>query len=196
MANIRVYQPRIYAPPGSNQPNVMKGGLPITAAQVWKAWTLVVATGAGAAQTLSRVIKAGTSVYGLAPQAEAGLTTPPGALFGATHYPFDLRGVILEINATNGTQDSTTIGASGVTWAGGGTNGVALLAGQRYGLNLQTSGTYSGIQTLDVQNTTAAQAMFEIIGLAPKHRTDNYQQLVTDANPRLLVKLVDNLLQA
>lgn len=194
MANIRVYQPRIYAPPGSNQPNVMKAGFPITAAQTWLKNTLVSVVGVGAAQTLSRTVRTGL-VYGLATQAEAGLTTPPGALFGNTHYPFDLRGVILEINATNGAQDSSTIGASGVTWAGGGTGGVALLAGQKYGLNLQTSGASAGIQTLDVTNTTAAQVVFEVIGLAPKFRTDGYQQLVTDANPRLLVKLVDANLQ-
>lgn len=192
MANIRVYQPRIYAGgAGSNAANVQKNGYPITAAQVWKANTLVVAVGAGAAQTLSRVIKAGVAIYGLAPQAEAGKLTPPEALFGTTHYPFDLRGLYLEINATNGTQNSTTIGGTGVTWAGGGTGGVALLAGQQYGINIQTSGTHDQIQTLDVSNTT--QKIFEIVSLVPK--VDGVTQLVTDANPRLIVKLIDSILQ-
>jgi hypothetical protein len=192
MSLIAVAMPRMAQPPGSNQPFVQRDKVLEGTTQTWLKNSLVQITGTGASVVLQRAASAATVIYGLAPQAAAGsgtadaLVVPPAFLFGRYHYPFDLRDVILEITATNGSASGANIGANGVTWAGGGTGGVALAPGQQYGLLTMTSGTYDKYQTLDVTNTT--QKVFEIVRLAPG-------MLTSDNNPRLWVKVIPTALQ-
>lgn len=196
-------QPRLISPPESFQPMVQKGPYTEASSQTWLAFSLVQLTGTGASVVLQRCAADATAVAGLAPQAAVGtasnanLLKPPFALFGTSHYPFDLRDVILEVTISNASLSGANIGANGVTWAGGGTSGVALAPGQQYGLITLTSGTYSGYQFLDVTETTAK--IFEIVALAPWAATNTpggrVAQATTDNNPRVWVKMMPASLQ-
>lgn len=195
MAIARITFPFIIQESASNNPAVQKDAVPEAAAQNWLPQSLVFTSGTGSAVVLNVVPTAGTLVYGLSPDGAKGTTSPaialqpPQALFGLNHFPFDLRDRILEINAVSGTAGNAVIGtANGVTWAGGGTNGVALAPGQKYGCFRASAGTYDKIQFLDVNNTTAAQQLFEIVALAPN-------QAVGDQNPRVWVKIVEDKIQ-
>lgn len=177
---------------GSNSPAVQKDKVLEAASQSFLAGALLYTSGTGASTVIQRCASDAVLVYGMAARnaftATSGvLTLPPNSLDGAYHYPFDVRDRIIEINISNssasGAQTGTT---SGVTWAGGGTGGVALAPGQQYGIITHTSGTYSGMQFLDVSETTAK--VFEIVGLAP-------DQATTDNNPRVWVKVIPACIQ-
>ncbi len=195
MAIARIAQPFIIQEGQSNSPCVQKDAVPEIAASNWLAGSLVFTSGVGAAVVLNVVPTAGTLVYGQSPDAAKVSTTPaellkpPFALFGLNHFPFDLRDRIVEVNAVSGTAGNAVIGtANGVTWAGGGTNGVALAPAQKYGLFRASAGTYNLMQFLDVNNTVAAQQIFEIVALAPN-------QSVNDNNPRVWTKIVEDKIQ-
>lgn len=168
---------------------VQKDAVTEAASQTWLAGSLVYTSGTGASVVLNGLASAGTVIYGQSPDSAvgSGASVPPSRLFGTLHYPFDVRDRILEINIANtsasGAQTGTT---SGVTWAGGGTSGVALAPGQQYGVVVPTSGSYAGMQFMDVTNTT--QKLFEIVALAPGQAT-------TDNNPRVWVKVIPTVLQ-
>lgn len=195
--------PRLYQPPGSNAPFVQRNRLAEAAAQDWLAMTLVKIAASGGNQTLTRCVSTDVLVYGLAPSAAAGsgTLTPPDNLFRGVnpvtgtaakiHFPFDLRDVILEMTLSNGSASGANLGATGVTFAGGGTNGVAIAVGNQFGLVTLTSGTYNKYQFVNVQDT--ATKMFEIVGLAPS--AFNVAQTVNDNNPRVLVKIIPAALQ-
>lgn len=205
MSAITISMPRIVAGSMSgNSPVMQQPGVPEAASQNWLRSTLVQITGTGADVRLQRAAAAATALYGLAPQAattqgvasgsptQGILIQPPQSLFSTTHYPQNLRGVLLEINISNGSLSGANIGATtGVTYAGGGTGGVPLAPGQQYGLITLTSGTYNKYQLLDVTNTT--QKLFEIVQLAPSW--GGVAQTTTDNNPRVWVKLIDSVLQ-
>lgn len=193
MAIARIAMPFIRMEAGSNQCAVQKGKILEAASQSFLAGALCYTSGTGASTVIQRCASDAVLCYGMAARnaftATSGvLTQPPLSLNGAFHYPFDVRDRIIEINISNasasGAQTGTT---SGVTWAGGGTSGVALAPGQQYGLITHTSGTYSGYQFLDVTETTAK--LFEIVGLAP-------DQSVDDNNPRVWVKVIPTTIQA
>lgn len=192
MALITVAQPYLRAEgPSANSQTVQKDPLAEAASQTWLANSFVQVTGT-APGTLQRCAAAATTIYGLARDAAKGSTTaaallvPPFTLFGLNHYVFDPRDRIFEMSLTNGSLSGANIGANGVTYAGGGTGGVAIAPGQQYGILTMTSGTYSGYQTVDVTNTT--QKVFEIVALAPG-------QLTTDANPRVWIKVIASVIQ-
>lgn len=188
MSIINPDMPRLFQPPTGNVAFLQKGPLAEAAAQNWFARTLVQVTGTGGSEKLQRCAAAATAIFGLAPQAARGSATlnPPDALFRDKHYPFDVRDIILAMTISNGSLSGANIGATGVTYAGGGTGGVALAPGQQYGLITLTSGTYDKFQFVDVTNTT--QKVFEIVGLAPG-------MLTTDNNARVLVKVLTAALQ-
>lgn len=193
MAAIPIAMPSLRAEgPSGNSQTVQKDPVTEANTQAWLAHSFVQTSGTGAAVALQRCASAATAIYGFSVDAAKGtgtaaaLLTPPFTLFGLLHYCFDPRDRIFEINATNGSASGANIGATGVTYAGGGTGGVALAVGQQYGILTMTSGTYSGYQTLDVTNTT--QKVFEIVALAPG-------QLTTDNNPRLWVKVIASVIQ-
>lgn len=204
MAGIAIAMPRIVAGSLSgNSPIMQQPGVMELNAQSWLKSSLVAISGSGANVRLAACADNALLVYGLAPQAATTKGTaagnpvadpaiqPPQSLFGITHYPQNLRGVLLEINICNAAQDGSNIGAGvGVTWDGT-VGGVALAPGQQYGLNVQTSGTYNKYQLLDVSNTV--QKLFEIVQLAPTF--GGVRQAVNDNNPRVWVKLIDSVLQ-
>lgn len=168
-----------------------KGRVVEAASQAWLAGgTLVQITGSGGAATIQRCAAAATVIAGLVTTAAFGsnaVPPPPIALTpNKSHEVRNLKNGLLEITVTDSSASGANVGASGVTWAGGGTNGVALAVGQQYGILLITSGTYSGIQTLNVQNTT--QKVFEIVGIK-----DGVS--FTEPNPRVIVKVIDSVLQ-
>lgn len=165
---------------------------PVTEASsmAWPKSAFVYTSGTGASVVLNGLATAGTVIYGLAPAAAIGTgkSTPPDALFGLTHYPFDVRDRIIEMNISG---SQATIGtASGATFAGGGTNGVALAPGQQYGVLVPTSGTYKGIAFVDVSNTT--QKVFEIVSIA---QNSQYVIATTDNNTRVWVKVIASVIQ-
>lgn len=189
MALIGIAQPFIREEAGGNHPCVQKDAVPEAGSSTWLVQSLVYTSGTGASTVLNKLATAGTVIYGQSPDASkgSGALTPPTALFGLNHYCFDLRDRILEINIASATATVTTINTtSGVTWAGGGTNGVALAPGQQYGVLTATSGPFLNYQFLDVNNTT--QKVFEIVALAPNQAT-------TDNNPRVWVKVIPTVLQ-
>lgn len=154
--------------------------------QTWLKSSFVFTSGTGASVVLNGLATAGTVIYGLAPASAVGTgaTNPPATLFGNTHYPFDPRDRIFAINISG---SQATIGTTnGATWAGGGTNGVALAPGQQYGNLTPTSGTYANINFLDVSNTT--QKVYEIVRLDPGN-------LTSDNNPRVWVKVIPTVIQ-
>lgn len=170
---------------------------PITekSATSWLAGSFVVRTGTGASVVLEPVISAGTLIYGQSPDVAfmGGLAltvapTPPTALFGFNHYPFDPRDRIFSINIANASASGATIGVNtGVSYLGDGTNGVALAPGDQYGIVRPTSGAYVGVQFLDVTNTT--QKVFEIVGVDPRN-------IPGCASTRVLVKVIPTVIQA
>lgn len=185
-----IQMPIIRSEGGSNEPAVMKDVLPEAATQTWLAGSLVYTSGTGASVVLNKLATAGTVMYGQSPDKSHYLGTGnwPDAPFGTNHYPFDLRDRILEINISGSV---ATIGtSSGATYAGGGTNGVALAPGQQYGVVTPTTGTYLNYQLLDVSNTT--QKVFEIVSLAV---TPQNPQTTTDNNPRVWVKVIPGVIQ-
>lgn len=175
---------------GSNEPAVQKDAVPENGTtQVWLQDALVYTSGTGASTVLNELATAGTVIYGQSPDAAKGTgdLNPPNALFGANHFCFDLEDRILEMNIASSTAGIGTIGTvNGVTWAGGGTNGVALAPGQQYGVINPTTGPYKGKQMVDVNNTT--QKLFTIVALAPNQAT-------TDNNPRVYVKVIPTVIQ-
>lgn len=198
MAIINPAMPRLYAPPGSGAPFVQKGKIAEAAAQTWLASSLVRIAAAVGVQTLEKCPQStGASsrlVYGLSPDSSigtGGATTPPARLFQNFHYPYDLRDVILEMTLSNNSLSGANLGANGVTFAGGGTGGVAVAIGRQCGLITLTSGTFNNYQFVDVTDTT--NVVFEIVGLAPK--AFGVKQTVTDNNPRVLVKVLPASLQ-
>lgn len=198
MALIPISMPFIREESGSNHPTVQKDALPEAGSSSWLKGTLVYTSGTGASTVLNKLATAGTVIYGQSPDVShtSGTGNWPDAPFGLNHYPFDLRDRILEINIS-GSQG--TIGTtSGATWAGGGTNGVALAPGQQYGVLTPTSGVYQNYQLLDVSNTT--QKVFEIVALAPGGpnlggTSFSSTQSVNDNNPRVWVKVIPGVLQ-
>lgn len=186
----KIAAPFIIQEHGSNEPTVQKDAVPENGtSQIWLQGALVYTSGTGASVVLNELATAGTVVYGQSPDAAKGTGSllPPDALFGANHFCFDLRDRILEINVASSTAGIAAIGtANGVTWAGGGTNGVALAPGQQYGVINPTSGVYKGKQMIDVNNTT--QKVFEIVALAPNQAT-------TDNNPRVWARLITTAIQ-
>lgn len=192
MSQIGIRMPTLVSPK-SGSPFITKEKLKEAASQSWLAGALVQVTGTGASAKLQRCAADATACYGMAPQAArgSGVLTPPDALFRDFHYPYDLDDCIIEINASNGSLSGANIGANGVTFAGGGTGGVALAPGQQYGIITLTSGTYSGYQLLDVTETSSK--LFEIVRLAPNN--GSALQTVDDNNPRLWVRILRSALQ-
>lgn len=186
-SNINV--PFIRQEDGANEPTVQKDAFPEASSQAWLAGALLYTSGTGASVVLNELATAGTVMFGQSPDSAVGSgdTKPPSRLFGSNHYCFDIRNRILEMNIASATAGIGTIGtSSGVTWAGGGTNGVALAVGQQYGVINPTSGVYKGMQMIDVNNTT--QKLFEIVALPPGTPT-------TDNNPRIWVRAITTVLQ-
>lgn len=167
--------------PSSNSPSVQKDPILEAASQAWLAGALVQRTGTGASARLQRTpTSSGTAadllVYGMSPDAAKGsatptaLLTPPFALFGLYHYPFDVRDRILEMNI--GTATDANLGtSSGVTYNGGGTGGVALAPGLQFGIRVVAAGIYTGYQIINVAETT--NVVVEIVGIAPDKLPDN-----------------------
>lgn len=192
-AAIPIRMPFIRMEHGSNSPCVQKDPVPEAGSSVWLAGTLCYTSGTGASTVLNKCASDAVLCYGQSPDAAKGvaatsvLLEPPRALFGLNHYCFDVRDRIIEINISNASASGANIGlTTGVTWAGGGTNGVALAPGQQYGLITPTSGTYLDYQMLDVTDTT--NLLFEIVALAPGQAT-------TDNNPRVWVKIIPTKIQ-
>ena len=171
-----IFMPVIYQE-GSNNLASQKG--PITdGGNVFAAGSLVVVTAAA----LVLVATAGTAVYGQSPDSSHLSTdVPPTALFGQMHYPFDLKGRTLVMNVTDG-----TVGHIGTTSDGSWTS-LSLAVGSQFGIVTPTTGAYAGYQLVDQSNTT--QKMFTVVGLHPQSAT-------TDINPRILVKMIDSVLQS
>lgn len=180
---------------------VQKDAVPEAATQVWLAGSLVFTSGTGASTVLTKAATGQALIYGMSPDPAKGsgtnvnLLKPPFALFGLNHFPFDLRDRIIEINIANDSASGATVGTvNGPTWAGGGTNGVALAPGFFGRIVTPTSGTYLDYQFFDVGPTVPASAtkvathIFEIVALAPG-------KSVTDNNPRVYVKLLEERLQ-
>jgi len=196
MAIAAISMPFIRMEGGNNEPCVQKDAVAEAAAQTWLKDSLVyIVVGAGGVPTLNKVATGGVLVYGQSPDPSVGtgLSTPPTKLFGTNHFAFDVRDRIIEINiasATAGGGTGAQIGtANGVTWAGGGTNGVGaggMGPGQQYGIYVPTSGTYNNYQFLDVNNV--ATPLFEIVSLAPGMG-------VNDNNPRVWVKIIPTKIQ-
>lgn len=193
MAISAIAMPFIRMEGGNNEPCVQKDAVAEAAAQTWLKDTLVYLTSAAGVPVLNKVVSSGILVYGQSPDPSVGtggVSTPPTKLFGTNHFCFDVRDRIIEINAAAGTAGGaggTGIGTTaGVTWAGGGTGGVALAAGQQYGIYVPASGTYANYQFLDVQNT--GTLLFEVVALAPG-------QAITDNNPRIWVKVIPTKIQ-
>lgn len=190
---IPIANPLVYQTQGSNACQIQKDPLPEKASQDWFAGSFVYRSGTGASAVIETCLSDSVLCYGASPDraygsgTAASLLKPPNTLFGLNHYPFDPRDVIFSVNISNASASGANLyTTSGVTWAGGGTNGVALAPGQQYGLIRPTSGTYQGIQLLDVTDTT--NKFFEIVGLAP-------YQSVDDNNPRVLVKILPTIIQ-
>lgn len=193
--------------PSSNSPSVQKDpileagapdstGTPRGTVQSWLAGSLVqevmIAT---AHRRLQRTPGGGaapaTLVYGMSPDAAkvsttpASLLQPPNALFGLNHYCFDVRDRILEINI--GTATDANLGTNvGVTYNGGGTGGVALEPGAKYGLRVVAAGVYTGIQILNVADTT--NLVLEVVGIAPDKNPDNNSS-------RIMAKVIPTVIQ-
>lgn len=182
-----IRNPFIIQEDGANEPSVQKDPVPENSTtQVWLDNGLVYTSGTGASVVLNGLATAGTVIYGQSPDAAKGTGSlvVPNALFGNNHYPFDVRNRIIEINISG---SQATIGtSSGATYAGGGTNGVALAPGQQYGVLTPTTGTYANVNFLDVSNTS--QKLFEIVRLAPNRAT-------TDNNPRVWIKVIPTVIQ-
>ena len=162
---------------GANNMSTQKG--PITdGGNSFTASSLVVVTAAA----LVLVATAGTAIYGLSPDSSHLSTdVPPTALFGQNHYPFDLKGRTLILNATDG-----TVGHIGTANDGSYTS-LGLAVGQQFGILTPTTGAYAGYQLLDTSNTT--QKLFTVVGIHPQSAT-------TDINPRVLVKVLDSAIQS
>lgn len=187
----KISMPFILRERGSNEPCSQKDSIPEVASAVWKAGALCFTSGTGAATVLNPCATAATLVYGQSPDAAkfGGNTRPPDALFGLNHFCFAVLDRVLEVNAASQTAGVGALGtANGVTYLGGGTNGVALAPGQRYGLWVAPSGPFAGIQFLDVNNVTLAQQLFEIVAIAPNQST-------ADNNPRIEVRVVVDKIQ-
>lgn len=192
--------------PSSNSPSVQKDQLPeegygaigTGAVQAWLANSFVKRTSTGTNvpagtgfNRLARVATGDVVCYGQSPDAAKGSTTaaalltPPFALFGLFHYCFDPRDRIFEVNI--GTATDANLGTNvGVTYNGGGTGGVQLAAGQKYGIRVVAAGIYTGFQILDVANT--ATLFFEVVGIAPDKLPDNNSS-------RILAKVIPTILQ-
>lgn len=192
----QIQMPQIFQESGFFVP-VQKDPVGEAASQSWLAGAFVYTSGTGASVVLNMVPVNGTVIYGQSPDAAIGsgsppvMLKPPQSLFGLMHYPFDPRDRIFAVNlhagGTGGTANDAVIGTvNGATWAGGGTGGVALAPGQQYGICVPASGAYVKYQLLDVSNTT--NKVFEIVALAPGFAT-------SDANPRVLVKVIPTVLQ-
>lgn len=189
MAIARIAMPEIRMEHGSNSPAVQKDPVTEAGSSSWLAGSLCYTSGTGASTVLNVVATDGVLCYGQSPDSAVGtgLSTPPNRLFGTQHYCFDLRDRIIEINVANSSASGAQTGtSSGVTWAGGGTGGVALAPGQQYGLIKPTSGTYEKYQFIDVSDTT--NLLFEIVALAPG-------QSVNDNNPRVWAKIIPTKIQ-
>src|SRR5687768_1997593 len=190
MAIARIGMPEIRQQNGSNEPTVQKDAVPQSGSASWAKNSLVYTNQTGEDVVLDKVATGGVLVYGLAPAASANSerVNPPDSLFGLNHFPFDVRDRILEINVVSATDGPTVIGtATGASWDGTkGANDVALAPGQQYGIYVAPSGTYSGYQFLNVNNT--ATPLFEIVALAPG-------QAVDDNNPRVWVKIIPTKIQ-
>lgn len=188
--------PTLYQEQGPEVP-VQKPSLPEkTAATIatWLAGSFVVRTGSAPSEVLEAVLSNALLIYGVSPDAafSAGATIPtpmpPVSLFGFNHYCFDPRDRIYSINIANNSAAGATIGLNtGVSYLGDGTNGVALAAGQQYGIVRPTSGTYNNVQFLDVTNTT--NKVFEIVGVDPRN-------IPGCASTRVLVKVIPIVIQA
>lgn len=189
MAIARIAAPFIVSELGVNSSAVQKAAVTEAASMAWPANSFVYTSGTGASVVLNACASDATACYGLCPDSAvgSGSSVVPNRLFGTQHYPFDCRDRVIEINAVGSSASGANIGTTnGVTWAGGGTGGVALAPGQQYGLIVPTSGTYVGVNFLDVTETTAK--MFEILSLAPGQAT-------TDNNPRVWVKILEAMTQ-
>lgn len=136
------------------------------------------------AGVLIAVATAGVLCYGWSIDASKSATdTPPTALFGENHYPFQLdENAELELNVGTVTANALVVGE-----AGGAAQREDAVIGTSYGIARATSGTYAGYQVLDPTNTT--NLFFIVTGYPDRTNAADYNGLVR-------VKLVKAVLQA
>lgn len=114
--------------------------------------------------------------YGWCPDSSHAATdTPPTALFGVNHWPFNPKDAFFVMNITNADGD--------IGEAAGAPQLSAAVVGTSYGLLRDAN----GIQMLDVSDTTNDFAT--VVALYPN-------QALTDYNGLVIVKLLESVLQA
>lgn len=109
--------------------------------------------------------------YGWCPEPSF-LTTdkPPTSLYGVNHWPHEIKDCqfVLNITDTSGHVGQST-GAPQLS---------AVAIGGRYGIYRATSGLYSGVQFLNVSQTTGVNQFFEVVALYPNQSVNDYNGLV------------------
>lgn len=163
----------------NNNAQAQKQGRPC-GANVFGPNTLVYITNAG---ELAAVATAGVACYGWShgPSVLAG-TQPPAALYQLV-YPFDLQGdALLVMSTTNAAGDAANAGTAATAPALS-----TVVIGQSYGILNPTTGNNTGIQMVNLDNTT--NKLVTVVDLYPN-------QALTDLNGLVLVKIVPTTIQA
>lgn len=183
MADRPIIMPRLYKREGQNRFETLGGqrGLP-DGSNDFLAKTLVVLTSG----SLIAVATDGVLVLGQSPDESKSAATvnPPDRLYGDRHWPFNLIGALLLINISN---DANAVGSA---------NSAPQLSdvtvGSSYGLTRPTSGTYSGYQFLNVQETS--NTLFTVVDKPPI--VDGVANVAATYNGIVLVKVIPTKIQA
>jgi hypothetical protein len=147
----------------------------------WPNNTFVYLNGSG---LLLPVATAGVSLYGWS-HGPSTLTTdvpPVGLPQPGVCFPFDASGSVFVLSVTDAAVDTATTGTPASAPALS-----AVTIGGQYGIIVPTAGTLTGIQMLNISDTT--NKLFTVIDVYPN-------QASTDLNPLVLCQVISTCLQA
>lgn len=137
--------PRLIKKRGNNRQEMMTGQSGYAdGSNSFNAFSLVVYASA----LIGAVATAGVSCCGYVLDASkaTALVNPPDQFFGDKHWPLNIRGLQFLMNVSN---NANAVGA-----ANSAPLGSAVAVGTSYGITRPTSGTYSGFQFVNSQDTT------------------------------------------
>lgn len=182
MADRAIIYPRLLKKRGNNRQEMLTAQTGYAdGANSFPAFSFVVY----ASSLIGAVATAGVSCCGYVLDADKASTAvnPPTQFFGDKHWPINPRGCQFLVNISNN--------ANAVGQANSAPQLSAVSIGTSYGLTRPTSGTYSGYQFLNTQDTSTT--LFTIVDIPAS--VDGVDNSSTVYNGLVLVELIESKIQ-
>jgi hypothetical protein len=131
-------------------------------------------------------------ITGLSIAASNDGTLNPPYTMQAKHFPLSVKGLQFAMNVGGLSGGALVVGqAGGAQTLATGTP----VPGEKFGLAVATSGTYTGYPVVDLSNTTAAQAFFRIVSVPTMIYNINQGTPASTYNGIVIVQIDDSFIQ-